>query len=162
MEKKNKFIHEDIGFNYRLPNISAAIGLAQLKKIKEIFSEKDRIYNRYKKNLENLKGVKIPTIKEWATRYIMWVFNLQVDKNFPVSRDELIKKLNEKNIETRNAFVPINKQPILIKKYGLYEEKECPNANYIMDNGFYLPSGNNITNEEIDYICNEIKQISKL
>ncbi len=160
--KKNKFIHEDIGFNYRLPNISAAIGLAQLKKIKEIFSEKDRIYNRYKKNLENLKGVKIPTIKEWATRYIMWVFNLQVDKNFPVSRDELIKKLNEKNIETRNAFVPINKQPILIKKYGLYEEKECPNANYIMDNGFYLPSGNNITNEEIDYICNEIKQISKL
>ncbi len=160
--KVNKFIHDDIGFNYRLPNISAAIGLAQLQKIQEVFIEKDRIYKRYKKKLENLKGIKIPTIKKWTTKYIMWVFNLSVDKNFPIKRDDLVKKLSEKNIETRNAFVPINKQPILIKKYALFDEKECPNANYIMDNGFYLPSGNNISNEEIDHVCNEINKISRL
>ena len=82
MEKTNKFIHDDIGFNYRLSNISAALGLGQFARIEKIFSEKKRIYNRYKKNLEGVKGIKIPIVKEWATRYIMWVFNICLDNNF--------------------------------------------------------------------------------
>ena len=159
--KVNRFMHDDIGFNYRLPNISAALGLGQFFQRDKIFSEKKRIYDRYKKNLEKVKGVKIPLVREWVTRYIMWVFNVYLDKNFPITRDQLIKMLREKNIETRNAFVPINKQKVLIKKYGLFKEEDCPNANYIMDNGFYLPSGNNIKNEEIDFVCNEIIKYSK-
>jgi len=160
--KINKFIHDDIGFNYRLPNISAALGLGQFTNIDKIFSEKKRIYERYKKNLENIKGIKIPLIKEWVTKYIMWVFNIYLDDSFPITRDELVKKLQEKNIETRNAFVPINKQTVLINKYDLFNENDCPNANYIMEKGLYLPSGNTITNEDIDFVCNEIKTISKL
>ena len=157
--KVNKFIHDDIGFNYRLPNISAALGLGQFANIEKIFLEKKRIYDRYKRNLKNVKGINIPLVKEWATKYIMWVFNIYLDNNFPISRDKLIKKLQEKNIETRSAFVPINKQTILINKYGLFKEEDCPNANYIMENGLYLPSGNTITDEEIDFVCNEIKTI---
>jgi perosamine synthetase len=159
--KINKFIHEDIGFNYRLPNISAALGLGQFVNIDKIFSEKKRIYDRYKENLKNVKGIKIPLVRDWVTKYIMWVFNIYLDNNFPISRDELVKKLQEKNIETRNAFVPINKQKILIKKYDLFEEEDCPNANYIMENGFYLPSGNTIVNSDIDFVCEEIINISK-
>jgi perosamine synthetase len=157
----NKFMHDDIGFNYRLSNISAALGLGQLTQKDKIFSEKERIYNRYKKNLKKIKGVNIPSVRDWVTKYIMWVFNIYLDKNYPLSRDQLVNKLKEKNIETRNAFVPINKQKILIKKYGLFKEEDCPNANYIMDNGLYLPSGNNIKNEEIDFICSEIIAHSK-
>ncbi len=157
----NKFMHDDVGFNYRLPNISAALGLGQLTQKNKIFSEKERIYNRYKKNLKKIKGVNIPSVRDWVTKYIMWVFNIYLDKNYPLSRDQLVNKLKEKNIETRNAFVPINKQKILIKKYGLFKEEDCPNANYIMDNGLYLPSGNNIKNEEIDFICSEIIAHSK-
>ena len=159
--KINKFMHENIGFNYRLPNISAAIGLAQLEKIEKIIDEKKRIYERYTRNLQNIKGINIPKIEKWVTRYIMWVYNIYLDKNFPISRDDLVRKLQEKGIETRNAFVPINKQIVLIEKYGLFQENECPNANFIMQNGFYLPSGNNLTNEDIDYICGEIKKYSK-
>ena len=122
--KINKFIHEDIGFNYRLPNVSAALGLGQFLNIDKIFSEKKRIYDRYKKNLESVKGIKIPIIEEWTTKYIMWVFNIYLDNNFPMSRDELVKKLQDQNIETRNAFVPINKQTALIKKYGLFKEND--------------------------------------
>ena len=160
--KKNRFLHDDIGFNYRLPNVSAALGLGQFYEKDKIFLEKERIYNRYKKNLESVKGVNIPLIREWVTKYIMWVFNLYLDENFPVKRDELVQKLEEENIETRNAFVPINKQKILINKYDLFKEDDCPNANYIMENGLYLPSGNTITNQEIDFICEKIKAISKL
>ena len=159
--KINKFIHEDIGFNYRLPNISAALGLGQFNQIDKIFTEKKRIYDRYKKNLENVNGVKIPLIREWVTKYVMWVFNICLDNNFPITRDQLTQKLEEKNIETRNAFVPINKQKVLIKKHGLFKEEDCPNANHIMDNGLYLPSGNNLKNEEIDFICDEIIKYSK-
>ena len=159
--KVNKFMHEDIGFNYRLPNISAALGLGQFENINSVFKEKDRIYKRYKKNLEKINGINIPTIKNWATKYIMWVFNVYLDKNFSLTRDELTKKLKEKNIDTRDAFVPINQQQILIDKYKLFDRNDCPNANFIMENGFYLPSGNTITNDEIDYVCEEIIKLSK-
>ena len=115
-----------------------------------------------KKNLEKINGIKIPVIKEWVTKYIMWVFNIYLDKNFPITRDQLVTRLADQNIETRNAFVPINKQKVLVKKYGLFKEDDCPNANHIMDNGFYLPSGNNIKNEEIDFVCDEIFKATKL
>ena len=90
----------------------------------------------------------------------MWVFNIYLDEKFPISRDELTKKLKEKNIETRDAFVPINQQKILVDKYKLFKEDDCPNANYIMNNGFYLPSGNTLTDDDIDFVCNEIKKIA--
>ena len=136
--KVNKFMHEDIGFNYRLPNISAALGLGQFENINSVFIEKERIYKRYTNNLKNIKGINIPAIRSWATRYIMWVYNLYLDNSFPISRDQLTKHLKEKNIETRDAFVPINKQKILVDKYKIFKEEDCPNANYIMENGFYL------------------------
>ena len=159
--KKNKFQHELIGFNYRLPNVSAAIGLAQLEGIKGIFKQKKRIYERYKKNLENIPGINIPKIEKWNTRYIMWVFNIYLDKKFPISRNLLQKKLYKLNIETRNAFVPANQQKTLIKKYPSFKLFKCPEADYIMKNGLYLPSGNTITNKEIDRICLEINKISR-
>lgn len=159
--KIDKFMHEDIGFNYRLPNISAAMGLGQFENIEKIINEKERIYSRYVKNLKGVEGVNIPIVKNWATKFIMWVFNLYLDSKYPLSRDELVKKLSENNIDTRNAFVPINKQNVLIKKYNKFKAESCPNANYIMDNGFYLPSGNTITNEEIDIVSNKIIEFSK-
>ena len=88
----------------------------------------------------------------------MWVYNIYLDKNFPIKRDILVKKLEKCGIETRNAFVPINQQKVLLKKNKLLGKKDCPNANFIMKNGFYLPSGNNIKNNEIDYICDKIKK----
>ena len=158
--KINKFMHDDIGFNYRLPNISAALGLGQFENIENVFKEKERIYNRYKKNLEKIKGINIPVVREWVSKYIMWVFNIYLDNEFPITRDEIKKKLKENNIDTRDAFVPINQQKFLIDKYKMFTENDCPNANYIMENGLYLPSGNTITNEEIDFVCDVIKKAS--
>ena len=89
----------------------------------------------------------------------MWVFNVYLDNSFKLSRDVLVKKLAERKIETRNAFVPINKQKTILKIFKSIKSNDCPNANYIMKNGFYLPSGNTITNKEIDFICNTIKSI---
>ena len=160
--KVNKFLHEDIGFNYRLSNLSAAIGLGQLENIENILIKKKKIYERYTNNLKGIKGINIPKIENWCTRYIMWVYNIYLDKNFLVNRDILVKKLESCGIETRNAFVPINQQKVFLKKNRLLRKEDCPNANFIMNNGFYLPSGNNIKNNDIDFICGKIKEFGKI
>ena len=90
----------------------------------------------------------------------MWVFNLYLDENFGISRDDLTKKLKEINIDTRDAFVPINMQKILQKNSNIKED-DCPNANFIMKNGFYIPSGNTISNEDIDYVSEQIIKLKK-
>ena len=87
--------------------------------------------------------------------------NIYLDKKFPLSRDELAKKLLKHKIETRNAFVPANQQKTLIKKYKSFRKFKCPEADFIMRNGIYLPSGNTISNQEIDYVCEIIKKIVK-
>ena len=86
-------------------------------------------------------------------------FNVYLENNFPKSRDELVKILKKKGIETRNAFVPINKQKVLIKKYKAYKKYDCVNKLYY-EKRFYLPSGNNITNKQIDKICKIISSIA--
>jgi perosamine synthetase len=159
--KIDKFLHEDIGFNYRLPNISAAIGLAQLENIDEIFKNKKRIYDRYSKNLRDIIGLNIPKIETWATRYIMWVYNIYLDHKFPLTRDQVVNKLKKYSIETRNAFTPVNYQRVFLNKNKNLKKSDCPNANFIMKNGFYLPSGNNIKNSQIDFICEMIKKLGK-
>lgn len=159
--KKNKFQHELIGFNYRMPNVSAAIGLGQLESINEIFKQKKRIYSRYKSNLKEIEGINFPKIEKWNTKFIMWVLNIYLDKKFPFTRDQLVKKLLKYKIETREAFVPANQQKTLIKKYKSFKKFKCPEADYIMRNGLYLPSGNTISNNEIDYICTIIKKLIK-
>ena len=103
-----------------------------LNQIDKIISQKKRIYERYKKNLSNIKGLNIPKIRDYTTKYIMWVFNVYLDNNFKISRDKLVKSLKDSNIDTRDAFVPINRQKILQKDYDINDD-DCPNANYIME-----------------------------
>tara|TARA_B100002051_G_scaffold155624_1_gene147170 strand:- start:171 stop:1298 length:1128 start_codon:yes stop_codon:yes gene_type:complete len=158
--KPNKFMHTDIGFQFRLSNVSAAMGLGQLSQIQEIFAKKKEIDERYKKNFSNIKGLNIPEIGKHTNKFIMWVFNLYLDNDFGISRDDLMKKLSEQNIETREAFVPVNMQKVLQKKYNL-SASDCPNANYIMENGFYIPCGNTITNDEIDYVSEKVIELGK-
>ncbi len=158
--KKNKFLHEDIGFNYRLPNISAAMGYAQLEQIEDIITQKERIYKRYLNNLKNINGINIPKIEKHNSKFIMWVFNIYLDQNFKISRNELTQKLRDNGIDTRDAFVPINMQKPIQEQFNVSEDS-CPNANYIMENGFYLPSGNNILDSDIDFVCDKIIEANK-
>lgn len=156
--KNNRFMHEDVGYNYRLPNISAAIGLAQLEKFKIIVAQKERIYKRYKSNLENIKYFKIPKIRDYTSKFIMWVFNLELNSDFcKIDLKTIQNRLDKIGIETRPAFVPINEQKVIKKIFPKKIIKNsCPHASNLMKTGFYLPSGNNLKNNEIDYICEKL------
>ena len=107
---KNKFLHHEIGFNYRLPNVSAAMGLGQFFKIDEIIQTKDKIYSAYNERLKDIRGFKIVDVNPSTTKYIMWCYNAYLEKGVKLSREKFLGELKEFGIDTRESFKPINQQ----------------------------------------------------
>jgi perosamine synthetase len=154
---KNKFMHENIGFNYKMSNILAAIGCAQLEKIEDIISKKRKAAHYYSENLQGIPGLQLPVEKPYA-RNVYWMYNVVLHEEFGLSRENTVKKLSELGIETRNSFIPYNMQEIILKK-GWVKENECPVANYVGTNGFYIPSGPSLTVNELRKVVNAIQKV---
>ena len=153
-----KFIHSHIGFNYRMSNIQAAIGLAQLKKIEAMIEKKRQIAHRYSSLLEEIDGLTLPVEMDYA-KNVYWMYGLLVEeKKFGMTRDELMDELSKKGIETRCFFVPMNKQPVFLKM-ELFKNESCPVAEDLARRGLYLPSSPNLTEDQIVYIFDNIKQL---
>lgn len=157
--KGNRFNHSDIGWNYRFTNIQAAIGLGQLQNINWIVKRKKEIGKRYIERLKNNKNIIIQKGKNEYSENIFWVFGILIKKNYKLKRDEITKKLLEKNIQTRNFFHPMHKQSILLKRGIFKKNSKFPNSEYLAKKGFYLPSGLGLTNKEIDFICTKVNEI---
>ena len=154
----NRFDHDDIGWNYRMSNLQAALGCGQLRNISWIINRKRQIGNRYFDKLKDNKNIILQKNKTKYSKNIYWVFGILLKKNSKFSRDEVMKKLYQLNIDTRPFFLSMNKQKIF-KKLKIFKRVKMPNAENLSKNGFYLPSGLGIKNSEIDYI---IKCVSKI
>jgi len=155
-----RFNHEDIGWNYRLSNLQAALGCGQLKNISWIVKRKREIGNRYYSQLKNNKNIFIQPIKNKYSNNIFWVYGVVIKKNSIIKRDKVIKFLEKNKIQTRTFFWPMHKQKIF-RKMNLFKNKKFPNSEYLSRNGFYLPSGLNIKNSEIDFVAKKLNQILK-
>ena len=155
----NRFQHDDIGWNYRMTNLQAAIGCGQLKNISKIIKRKREIGKRYLKNLKNCKSIYIQPNKLNYAHNIFWVFGILLKKSLNVSRDTVVNKLLKKNVQTRNFFYPMNKQKIFIKMKIFNKKSNFPISNTLSKNGFYLPSGLGITNKEIDFVSHKLIEI---
>jgi len=149
---KNRFNHDDIGWNYRMTNLQAAMGYGQLKNISWIIKRKREIGRRYISILKNSDKFYIQPYKLNYATNIFWVFGILLKNNIKISRDEVIKKLLNKNIQTRFFFYPMHKQKIFIKNKLFSKKEKFTNADFLSKNGFYLPSGLGISNSEIDYV----------
>ena len=150
--KKEKFLHNDIGYNYRMTNLQAAVGFAQMKRIKSFIQKKILIAKWYNKYLGSEKIIKPITKKNCKNVY--WMYCVRIKKFNKNKRKNLMDRLLKKGIETREMFVPCNMQKAF-KKYNLYNKKLCPLSNKVAYDSFYLPSG---------YELNEtdVKKISKI
>ena len=155
----NRFNHDDIGWNYRMSSLQAAMGISQLKKINFLVKRKREIGNLYYSLLKNNKFISIqkPTIK--YAKNIYWIFGILINSNSKLNRDTIVNKLLKKNIQTRNFFYPMHKQKIFIKLNIFNKNSSFPNAEFLAKNGFYLPSGLGITKKEIVYICKILNSI---
>ena len=156
--KKNRFNHTDLSWNYRFTNIQAALGLSQLKRIKSIIKRKKEIGNIYYNNFKNNKNILIQPNKLKYASNIYWVFGIILRNKFHNKKLEVQKKLLNKSIETRPFFWPMHKQNIF-KKMGLFKNESYPIAENLSKNGFYLPSGVGLKNNQIDYIVKIVNKI---
>ena len=158
--KKNRFNHEDIGWNYRMTNIQATLGISQLKRINEIVKKRHYVGIRYFKKLSNNKNIYIPEPKRNYSKNIYWVIGIVIiNKKLKLNAAKVMLKLKKRGIGTRPFFWPMHQQKIL-KKYR-FNRKNFKNSEFISKNGFYLPTSLTLKNNEIDYICKCVNEIVK-
>jgi perosamine synthetase len=153
----DRFQHTDIGYNYRLPNIMAAIAYGQSLDIDMVVSSKRKIANYYKNEILELDCIQKPVEMEWA-HSVYWMYHVVLRGKLKEKRDLVQEKLYEMGIETRVSFVPADMQKSLIKT-GLVEPNTCPVAGYVGENGFYLPSGPFLTDIELSYISSSVNHV---
>lgn len=157
--KKNRFNHYDIGWNYRYTNLQASLGINQIKRIDKIIKKKISIGKKYYKQLSDCKGIYIQKPILNNVENVYWVVGILI-LNKKITAMKFRTELRKLKIETREFFWPMSKQDAL-KKYRLKLVSSYKNSEYLSKYGFYLPSGLDTSDREIDYICHSIKKIIK-
>ncbi|MBI2095279.1 MAG: DegT/DnrJ/EryC1/StrS family aminotransferase [Candidatus Omnitrophica bacterium] len=151
MRREKRYWHEVAGFNYRMTNVQAAIGLAQLEQIERFLEARRRIAARYAAGLKGLAGITLPPEMSWA-KNIYWLYSIVVDETKAgVTRDELIRELAREGIETRPFFYPLHHQPPY-RSSGSF-----PVTEGLAAKGMSLPSSNGIRPDEITRVCENIR-----
>lgn len=156
-QESRRFWHETVGFNYRMTNLQAALGLAQFERIEEFLNRRRRNAALYSALLSGVQGLTLP-VERPNVKNAYWMYSILVGKDFGVSRDDLIKRLRDEGVETRTFFITLHNQPFL-KKRNLASKERFPVAEDIARRGLYLPSGSGLKTKDIEYACYCIKKI---
>ena len=155
MSKKRRYWHEVVGYNYRLTNLQAAIGVAQMERVDQFIDAKIRIANRYRQGLAGIVGLQLPELLP-NCRNTYWLFTLLVKPELGLSREELMQKLLANGIETRPTFVSLHLMP----PYTQYAaNKSFKNSLTISNEGMSFPSAASLSNDDVDSICLSIRSI---
>ena len=143
-----RFIHEELGWNFRMTNLQAALGLAQLERLDEFVARKRRMGKIYRDLLADVPGIEIQSSKTSFADNIYWVFGIVLKESISIDGREMIARMGKQQIGTRPFFFPMHEQPVF-KKMGLFKGESCPVAERIARRGFYLPSGLALTDEQM-------------
>ena len=146
--RERRFMHEDLGWNYRMSNLQAAVGLAQLERLDEFVQRKRAMGLRYTEALSNVKGFQLPLPRTDYAENVYWVYGIVFERDVLVDAVTTMRRLQEFGIGTRPFFWPMHEQPIF-HKMGLFRNVSCPIAERIACRGFYLPSGLALRDEDI-------------
>ncbi len=155
--EKNKFMHRAVGYNYRMTNLQAAIGAAQMTRIDDILLRKRKMAAYYLAHLSDIPELQMPVEKSYA-KNMYWMFNIILQGALLGRRNEFMGKLRERGVDTREDFIPFNGQEIFITQ-GITKLEDCPIANNAGENGLYIPSGTDISEEEQAYVVAQIRDV---
>jgi perosamine synthetase len=153
----NKFMHSDVGFNYRMTNLQAALGCAQLEQIEAIIAGKRRVAAYYTEHLRRFECLELPSEKS-NVRSVFWMYHLCLSGEFAEKRDEVMRRLRAAGVETREGFIPYNMQTIFIER-GWTSPAECPRACAVALRSFYLPSASNLSEQQLARVVQSFTQI---
>lgn len=158
LDGPRNYQHDDIGFNYRMSNVVAAIGLAQVEKADVYREMRIRNHKLYRNYLKDIPGIIFQSEPAENCIDVCWMNTIVVDpKAYGHTRDELIAHLKEKGIDTRLLFTGMHKQKALID-FGCDSTGNYPVCEWLTKNGFYLPSASSLQMEDVEYICQTVKQ----
>jgi perosamine synthetase len=150
------FWHKFVGFNYRMTNLQAAVGLAQVEQLEHFVAARRRNAEEYTCRLHGIPGITTPPQAEWA-KNVYWMYGLLVDREqYGMSRDELRRALADHGVETRTFFIPMHCQPVY---WQVFKGQRYPVAERLCRDGFYLPSASSLTLDEIEYITSVIREV---
>ncbi len=155
MSKEKKYWHDEVGFNYRMTNMQAAIGCAQLERIRDFISEKRKLAAFYDRLLENLEAFEIPPNPDWSQNGY-WLYTALLKKNAPFSRNTLIEKMLKNGIETRPAFYPLHAMPPY-QQFG--KSGTFPVSELISEQGISFPSSVHLSNSELENMSQTLTSI---
>ena len=154
MSRHKKYWHEVVGFNYRMTNLQAAVGVAQLKKLDEFVEKKRQIAKWYAEGLRDLEEkelIKLHPEMEWA-KCVYWMYSILIGDEAKVLRDDLINRLKDVSIETRPFFIPMHLLP-------MYDHKRLSTSEDLARKGLNLPSSVKLKEENIGYIIDNLVEV---
>lgn len=153
MTKEKRYWHDEVGFNYRMTNLQAAVGLAQVERADWLLARKRQVAEHYTAQLRDVPGLTLPSEASWA-RHAYWLFSMLVDeREFGCNRDALMGRLHAAQVESRRFFYPLHTLPVYQR------DERYPVAEDLGDRGLNLPSSVRMRNEDIDRICEAIRTI---
>ncbi len=146
--------HTFLGYNYRLDEMSAALGATQMTRLDELLKKRDRVANWYTERLSEISGVEPPMIEPFTTRMSWFVYVVRLDKK--INRDGIAKRLEGRGVHVRPYFLPIHLQPYMVERFG-YCEGDFPVTEDLGRRGLALPFSGVMTEEQVDYVCSVIR-----
>ncbi len=153
---ERRFYHTELGHNFRLTNLQAAIGLAQIERMEETIRKKRWIGETYTQRLKHIQAITLPVEEPWA-RQVYWMYGLVLDEGTGIDAARFAKQLREQGIETRPFFLGMHEQPVYLER-GLFKGEKYPVAERIARQGLYLPSGLTLTEAQIDEVCQAVEK----
>jgi perosamine synthetase len=157
-KKERRFVHDELGWNMRLTNLQAALGLAQLERLDEFVAKKRKIGSMYNELFKNFDLVERQPAKTDYADNIYWVYAMVLKDKVKFDAIAAMKALEPVGVGTRPFFYPMHKQPVFIKQ-GMFKNTYLPVSERIADRGFYIPSGLATTDAEIEYVAKMVQEV---
>jgi perosamine synthetase len=154
---ERRFYHTDIGFNYRMTNLQAALGLAQVERMDQIVQHKRWMGETYTKRLGDVPGLQLPVEESWA-RQVYWMYGVVLDDSHDLDAEEFAARLERLGVQTRPFFLGMHEQPVFLAR-GLFHNEHYPVAERIARRGLYLPSGMALTEDQLERVCQSVRTV---
>jgi perosamine synthetase len=151
-----RFLHAELGINFRLTNMQAALGLAQVDRMDEIVARKRRMGQAYTGRLSEVAGLELQVQQPWA-RSVYWMFGIVLSEQTGLDAEQFAARLKTRGVETRPFFLGMHEQPVL-REQGLFAGESYPVAERIARQGLYLPSGLGLVDAQIDQVCQAVRE----
>jgi perosamine synthetase len=156
-QSQRRFYHEELGFNFRLTNLQAALGLAQLERIGEIVARKRWMGREYTHRLKDVEGLQLPVEEPWA-RNVYWMYGVVLSEETGIDGAKFAEGLRERGVDTRPFFLGMHEQPAFLKRRLFLNERYLV-AERLARQGLYLPSGLALTEDQLVRVCEAVHEV---